>query len=301
LSAAVRSSFFPRELPDQRRALFRERGDTLLQAHAAADCFPLLDDVDLAELAEDIRAHGLQHPIVTYRGQILDGRNRYRACSKLGIEPKCVEWDGKSHGGSPTSYVVSENLKRRHLTPSQRAVAAVEVEPLYAAEAAQNKGGRPPKDATKPPAVLPEVSRENREARTQAAKVTGASPRNVSKAKRVKEASPEMYEKVKSGAVTVNQAEQMVAAERKRSPRPPKEEEPAAPADAPRPRRMPVESRVVLERVITTMGGACAGLVDIDFNEIDPAEIPEHWLADLRDISKRVAHLIRKLSQRRGE
>jgi hypothetical protein len=48
--------------------------------HKLAEAFPLLGEGELAELADDIRQHGLREPITLYHGAILDGRNRYRAC-----------------------------------------------------------------------------------------------------------------------------------------------------------------------------------------------------------------------------
>ena len=44
---------------------------------------------------EDIKKNGLQEKIWTYKGQIIDGRHRYLACKKFGIEPMFREWDGK--------------------------------------------------------------------------------------------------------------------------------------------------------------------------------------------------------------
>jgi hypothetical protein len=73
-------------------------------------------------LRDDIAAHGQRDPIALLGGQILDGRNRYRACRELGIKPQSREWDGK--GSSPVALVLSANLHRRHLTSSQRAAAA---------------------------------------------------------------------------------------------------------------------------------------------------------------------------------
>jgi hypothetical protein len=53
---------------------------TVLEFHPLANIFPLIEGKDFADLVDDIRLNGLHEPIVLYRGQILDGRNRYCAC-----------------------------------------------------------------------------------------------------------------------------------------------------------------------------------------------------------------------------
>ena len=50
-----------------------------LTAHPLAKLFPDLPDPEFAALVEDIRENGVKIPILVYRGQILDGRQRYRA------------------------------------------------------------------------------------------------------------------------------------------------------------------------------------------------------------------------------
>ncbi len=57
--------------------------------HPAAALFPLLNDEDLQDLADDIVEHSLQEPIVlTPDGTtIVDGRNRFQACRLAGVEP----------------------------------------------------------------------------------------------------------------------------------------------------------------------------------------------------------------------
>jgi N6-adenosine-specific RNA methylase IME4 len=91
-----------------------------LSDHPIAALFPLLDDVDMRSLADDIAAHGLIDPITLYEGMVLDGRNRYRACRLAGVEPAYRQYDGDS----PVAWVVSVNLHRRHLSESQRAMVA---------------------------------------------------------------------------------------------------------------------------------------------------------------------------------
>jgi hypothetical protein len=88
----------------------------MLTIHPLAEIFPPMADDQFAALVADIRDNGLREPIILHDGQVLDGRNRYRACVEIGIEPMTRPWDGR---GDPLDYVVSKNLHRRHLNPSQ--------------------------------------------------------------------------------------------------------------------------------------------------------------------------------------
>ena len=107
-----------------------------MRFHPACLLFPQLPDAELRALAEDIRQNGLLNAIVTLKGQILDGRNRYLACRMAGVEPRFQEWDGD---GSPAEWVISQNLFRRHLTSSQKAVVAFGLLPLLEAEAKERQ------------------------------------------------------------------------------------------------------------------------------------------------------------------
>ena len=88
-----------------------------LQCHPIADAFPMMVGTEFPELVADIKANGVREPIVLYEGKILDGRNRYRAAQAAGVECPCTEYQGND----PIKYVVSLNLRRRHLDQSQRA------------------------------------------------------------------------------------------------------------------------------------------------------------------------------------
>jgi hypothetical protein len=67
---------------------------TEMECHPLADLFPMMPDADLALLAEDIKANGLFDPIVTFEGQILDGRNRPKACQMAGVDPVFKAFEG---------------------------------------------------------------------------------------------------------------------------------------------------------------------------------------------------------------
>ena len=95
---------------------------TELLFHEYANIFPLMTPEEYAALVADMRANGYDPtaPIVLYEGQILDGRNRWKAARELGIEPPYVDYDGDD----PLGYVVRRNLNRRHLNETQRGTVA---------------------------------------------------------------------------------------------------------------------------------------------------------------------------------
>jgi ParB-like chromosome segregation protein Spo0J len=110
--------------------------------HPAADLFPLLGETELAELADDIHARGLTHPVWFYDDPteghlLLDGRNRWLACHLVGIDPE-VRW---FHGDEleAAEFAVSENVRRRHLTTGQKAAVAYESLPIFEAAMAKRK------------------------------------------------------------------------------------------------------------------------------------------------------------------
>jgi hypothetical protein len=99
--------------------------------HWLAASFPMMSEEKLAELAADIRANGLNNPITigdweqdgeTIRDGLIDGRNRFAACKRAGVEPRFT----KLNGQDPETYIVSQNVKRRDITVSQRAIVAAE-------------------------------------------------------------------------------------------------------------------------------------------------------------------------------
>jgi N6-adenosine-specific RNA methylase IME4 len=94
-----------------------------LTFHPLCEIFPLVEGDDFKALVDDIREYGLREPVSTYQGQILDGRNRYRACLESGIECRFESYEGND----PAEYVVSLNLRRRHLDESQRAMVAAKL------------------------------------------------------------------------------------------------------------------------------------------------------------------------------
>jgi hypothetical protein len=90
-----------------------------LAYHPLADVLPLIEGDEFNELVASIKTNGQRDPIITLDGMILDGRNRYRACLEAGIEPRIEPFTGDD----PVAFVTDRNLRRRHLTSGQKAMA----------------------------------------------------------------------------------------------------------------------------------------------------------------------------------
>jgi len=91
--------------------------------HPFAARFPMLSEEEIADLAADIKANGLIHPIVLDgEGQLIDGRNRLAACKVAGVEPHFTTLNGHH----PIAYILSSNVRRRQLSKGQQAMFVAE-------------------------------------------------------------------------------------------------------------------------------------------------------------------------------
>lgn len=92
--------------------------------HELSNIFPLMEGEEFDRLVDDIDKNGLLEPIVLFDGKILDGRNRYRACMKLGRRPTFKKYPNRVDA---FDYVVAENIRRRHLNTTQIALIGEEM------------------------------------------------------------------------------------------------------------------------------------------------------------------------------
>jgi ParB family chromosome partitioning protein len=199
-----------------------------MKAHQYSEIFPMLADDSLKELAADIKANGLQEPILTYHGQILDGRNRLRACQLAGVEP-AFQKASVATDEEALALVMSLNLHRRHLNESQRAMVGARVAPFYEAAAAERQRiaadatnakrcQETPKPSNKdalvanlPQAPKPEPAPRAPVAREQAAAAVNVSGRSVQSAKTVLDSAvPEVVKAVEAGKLAVSAAAKVV-------------------------------------------------------------------------------------------
>lgn len=182
-----------------------------LEDHEIAGWLDLATETELAGLADDIAKHGQIETIDLYEGKILDGRNRYRACLAAGVEPRCATWT--ANGVGPQDYVVAKNLHRRHLTIAQRAALAVRLVDYEREEAAkrkeegQRRGGEV--FAGREEASLQtrsKASQNKTSAAQRAADKVGVGRTSVLAAELISKKSPETFEKMKKGEISVTAA-----------------------------------------------------------------------------------------------
>lgn len=127
----------------------------MIEFHPLANIFPLIEGDDFEKLVADVRQHGLLEPIMLLGKQILDGRNRYRACVAAKILPESLDEVTATQikhfkqilpAGAPApsqdqllDYVISRNLHRRQLNDDQRRMVAARMVNLKAGRPADDK------------------------------------------------------------------------------------------------------------------------------------------------------------------
>lgn len=159
--------------------------------HPAAELFPLIDGADFDALVLDIKTNGLIEPIILLGNQIIDGRNRLRACEAAGLTPRYREVNGID----PTQYVVSRNLHRRHLTTAQRAAIAAEL-------ANQQHGGDRKSEVIK--GSKDPLIKESATSIEDAAQLLKVSTASVKRAKQLLRNDPSAHAAVKRGEKPTN-------------------------------------------------------------------------------------------------
>lgn len=168
---------------------------TELKPHELANLFPMMNADELSALVQDMRDNGYDEtsPIITYKGKILDGRNRYAAAKIAKVEPIYSEYDGVDL----LSFVLSKNLHRRHLNETQRAGVAAKIANI------EHGGDR--KNQT-PNLEFDKVSIP------QAAEMLNVGKSTVATYKAVAAAMPELVEKMDAGIMTAHEAHKEVKA-----------------------------------------------------------------------------------------
>jgi hypothetical protein len=180
---------------------------TELEFHEIANIFPLMDGEEFLGLKHSIAENGQREPIIIFNGKIIDGRNRYRVCSELGINPDFCEWD---ENGSLVEFVWDRNYHRRNLSPGQRAGCSLKFEKQLAKEAKERMTAGI-NQYSSPTQKFAEGSKG--EARKIAATKLGTNRQYVSDMKKLDKEHPEKFAEVMSGEKNIPQVKKEIRKE----------------------------------------------------------------------------------------
>jgi hypothetical protein len=169
-----------------------------LELHPLAKIFPPLAHEELVALAEDLKLRGQREPVILFQGKILDGQNRYLAAKLAGLKDlRIKQFDPKAAGCTPAQFVVSQNLRRRHLSIGQMAAVA-----LQWADELEKEGGLPPvtdengaKQAGRPKSVLAEAARK-----------LGINEQRAYELRQIRGVDAGLYGEVRAGTRSLNDA-----------------------------------------------------------------------------------------------
>jgi len=175
--------------------------------------FPAAKAEDYNRLRDDIRDNGYdsKQPIIIYEGEVLDGWNRWTACLELKINPPTRQFDGNE---SEAIGLVMRTNKRRNLNSGQWATIAVEAEDIMAVIAAQAKKQQGKRTDLTSDKKLSEVIKHEHvnKTATKTADLFNTNRTYVNQAARIKQAAPDVFEKVKAGKMTMQDAARAVKA-----------------------------------------------------------------------------------------
>lgn len=202
-----------------------------IEFHPIAEIFPFIEGEELFALVEDIKVHGVREAIWLYEGKVLDGRNRYIAAQKAG-----VTFETRTFEGTPLeaiAHVWSLNRTRRHMTPSQAAIADAKrnkmtdayapVREAAKARQAEAGGDRRSEKYQKPlveqiPQAIPRAEPKTRDIR---AKSAGTNAKYIDFADKLINERPELVADIESGKKTMSQVQREIRQEELAAKAPP--------------------------------------------------------------------------------
>ena len=166
----------------------------------------LIPDPDAEEqrwLEESIKKEGCTDPLITWNGMIIDGHNRFKICTRLGIPFSYSEKDDLPDRDAVKAWIIERQLARRNLTKYQKSKLALAYEPILKEQAKEKQiqAGRE---------KLPQKSSEapkDRETRNKVAEIAGVSHDTIAKVKKIEDAADDdLKEQLEEGKISINKA-----------------------------------------------------------------------------------------------
>lgn len=188
-----------------------------IEIHPDANSVRMMTGSEYQALRDDIKENGQMVPATICQGRLLDGRNRLKACTELGIG-LWVENAGDSDVDT-VAMVYSLNVTRRHLNTAERAFMGADLANLEHGATSGFRGNQHT-EASEVKSKMDLTSGTRKYTRHEAATVVECSPQDITAARNVRKYWPELEEKAKSGDMHIREAEKL--AKKKAEPKKPK-------------------------------------------------------------------------------
>jgi hypothetical protein len=163
-------------------------------------------------LEANLIAEGCRDPLVTWRGILLDGHNRFEICERRGIPFKTVEIDLPDDEAAKL-WIEEHQIGRRNLTTDQRAAIAYRIMQRRVALSKQERARKAGTAAHSLSLVVVPSTTEKASPRQRevAAAQLGISPNKLRAVSELAKESPDLVEKLVAGTLTLQQAKEQIA------------------------------------------------------------------------------------------
>lgn len=97
-----------------------------VEIHELAHLTPYMTELDYEALKLSLKENGQQQPIVMYKNKCIDGRHRLKALAELGVTKViAINESNTLSEADITNKVINVYERRRHQTPTQKALSAM--------------------------------------------------------------------------------------------------------------------------------------------------------------------------------
>lgn len=183
--------------------LTKKNVSELIEDKSLSELVPEMTRPEYNNFIDSVKLSGIQTPIhIRTDLTILDGRHRVRACKQLGIKQIDVIIHDMDKSQS-INFVRDTAIERRSLTSAQRIDIILRSSDLIDEIAEKTKSNQGKRNDLTSGSGDPEV---NKETNVKLAELANTSKASVTRMKKVKNESPELYKQVVNGEKTINGA-----------------------------------------------------------------------------------------------
>ena len=181
-----------------------ERMVRTLRVHPQSELVPAMSEAEFAAFTADVAKRGILQPLeITGAGVVLDGRHRLRVARELGIKNLPVRIVAPA---DPVEHMLRAALQRRHLSASQKAALALELDICQQERTQADRRRRANLKQHTEVATLPPRGR----VRELAAQVAGCSARTMQDVITVHDQDLDLYQQIKAGEIHAHTARRQV-------------------------------------------------------------------------------------------